>query len=199
MRTLDTATLIDELHRKLKDQLHQLADFRSMGPAVLMQRPSPERWSIIEICEHINLSSGHYFKLLRKVYNDPKSRLRYRSTFTPGRFGEMSVNAMQPSQSGTINWKMKTMGMFEPRTAATKGLKSLDELRSMLEGMIELLHVARKRGIEGEKITSTLGPILRFRTGDAFRFPIAHQERHFLQMQRTLDAVQRMAAVKERA
>ncbi|MBK9762684.1 MAG: hypothetical protein IPO87_04815 [Flavobacteriales bacterium] len=52
--------------------------------------------------------------------------------------------------------------------------------------MLQLLNEAKEKGIEGEKITSTLGPILRFKAGDAFAFPIAHQERHWLQIERTL-------------
>ncbi|MEO5584289.1 MAG: hypothetical protein ABIQ75_02450, partial [Flavobacteriales bacterium] len=42
---------------------------------------------------------------------------------------------------------------------------------------------------ESPRITSTLGPVLRFKIGDAFRFMIAHQERHFLQIERSLQAV----------
>jgi hypothetical protein len=198
MKAMATEALIDELQYRLKEQLKKLADYRSMSEALLTTRPAPERWSIVEICEHINLSSGHYFKLLRKIYNDPQSRLKLKESFVPGRFGEMSVKAMQPTDEGKINWKMRTMGMFEPRTAGEKGVRSMDELRSMLEGMIDLLQMARKRGLEGERITSTLGPILRFKAGDAFRFPIAHQDRHFLQMKRTLEAV-RNVGVKERA
>ncbi len=34
------------------------------------------------------------------------------------------------------------------------------------------------------KVTSSLGPIIRFKAGDAFRFPVAHQQRHFLQIER---------------
>jgi hypothetical protein len=188
-----TPQLIDALERTLRAQLERLARLQAMDPVLLCTRPAPGRWSVVEVAEHINLSSGHYFRLLRKAYADPHSGLRYRPTFTPGRFGEMGVKAMQPSPEGTISWRMRTLGMFEPRTAATSGTRSMDELRSMLEGFVELLNTARQRGIEGVRITSTLGPVLRFRTGDAFRFPIAHQERHLLQMERTVEAVKQNA------
>ncbi|MEO8734696.1 MAG: hypothetical protein ABI373_10230, partial [Flavobacteriales bacterium] len=52
-----------------------------------------------------------------------------------------------------------------------------------------LLEKALSQGLEGPRITSTLGPVLRFKIGDAFRFTIAHQERHFLQIERALKAV----------
>jgi hypothetical protein len=186
MKKLHTLTLIGELQAETQRQLRQLALLRDLDPEMLMTRPSATRWSIAEICEHINLSSGHYFKRLRKVYHDPESRLRFREYFEPGRIGEMSVKAMLPATDGKIGWKMRTLGMFEPVKTPVKKLGAMDELRSMLEGFHELLEVARARGLEGERITSTLGPLLRFRTGDAFRFPLVHQTRHFLQMERVL-------------
>lgn len=192
MERHSTSGLINELQTVLTEQIEKVVELRTLDELVLSTRPAAERWSVLEIAEHMNLSSGHYFKLLRKVYSDPGSSLQLKEYFVPGRFGEMSVKAMRPTQEGTINWKMRTLGIFEPRTAARKGMAALDELRSMLEGFHDLLEKARTRGIEGEKITSTLGPILRFRTGDAFRFPIAHQQRHFLQIDRTLEVIRSM-------
>ncbi len=190
MEKLHTKSLINELQDLLRQQITAIQELRTRSEQELVLRPSVDRWSVIEIAEHLILSSGHYFKLLRKVYADPKSRLQYIEHFLPGRFGEIGVKAMRPTEQGAINWKMRTLSMFEPRTASTKGIRALDELRSMLEGFVQLLETARTRGLEGEKITSTLGPILRFKAGDAIRFPIAHQQRHFHQIQRTLDAIE---------
>lgn len=186
MEKLHTMKLIDELQAALAQQIAIVKQLQETDGTELKLRPDPDRWSVLEIAEHMNLSSGHYFKLLKKVYSDPRSRIESREYFEPGRFGEMGVKAMRPTGEGKINWKMKTLGIFEPRTASTKGKAALHELRSMLEGFVDLLEKARSRGLEGERITSTLGPILRFKIGDAFRFPIAHQQRHFLQIDRTL-------------
>ncbi len=49
-----------------------------------------------------------------------------------------------------------------------------------------LLEIAKRTDLNVMRITSSLGPIIRFKAGDAFRFPIAHQVRHFLQLERTL-------------
>ncbi len=189
MKKSGTIEMIDSLQGTLRAQIERLGHLRSVDEQFLVTRPSADRWSVIEVAEHINITSGHYFDRLKKAYADPRSGLKMKPFYKPGYFGEMSVKAMQPQSDGKINWKMKTLGMFEPRKAPSKGVKALDELDRLLHGMIDLLEVARKRGIEGVKITSTLGPVLRFKAGDAFRFPIAHQERHFLQMERTLAAV----------
>ena len=64
-----------------------------------------------------------------------------------------------------------------------------ERIRSHVSQLHRPLERARTRGLEGEKVTSTLGPILRFKVGDAFRFPIAHHQRHMLQIERVLEVV----------
>lgn len=183
---MDTRTLIGDLQRTLGLQIEAVEELRSMSLELLQQRPSPKRWSVMEVIEHMNLSSGVYYRGLKDLYSKPNSKLRFSPTYSPGKLGAFSTKAMRPGYEGKISWRMKTMGMFEPRTAATKGWKALDEFQDMLRGMIALLEQAKKKGVEGEKVTSSLGPILRFKPGDAFTFPIAHQERHMLQIEKTI-------------
>lgn len=192
---METLAFIDSLARSLERQMTQAEALRSEPLEHLQQRPDPKRWSVLEIIEHMNLSSVVYYHGLRDLYAKPVSKLRFSSTYTPGRLGAFSAKAMQPGTDGAISWRMKTMGMFEPRTATTKGWTALDEFQAILRGMLQLLSEGKVKGIEGEKITSTLGPILRFKAGDAFAFPIAHQERHWLQIERTLKAVAEMDKV----
>jgi len=183
---MDTHAFIDVLVTTVERQLARSEALRNQTLERLQRRPEPKRWSVMEIVEHMNLSSGVYYRGLSALYARPENKLRFASTYSPGRLGALSTKAMQPGTDGTISWRMKTMGMFEPRTATTKGWSALDEFQEMLRGMLQLLSEAKVEGIEGEKITSTLGPILRFKAGDAFAFPIAHQERHWLQIERTL-------------
>ena len=189
MSTMDTTLLIDDLQRTLRAQLDETQHLRSLPLEVLRTRPEPERWSVLEVIEHMNLSSGHYYAALQRIYADEKSGLRSAATYTPGRWGNYFTAAMKPKDDGAISWKMKTLGRFEPKTADSAGLEALDRFEAMCLGFIGLLERARIRGIAGEKVTSTLGPLLRFKVGDAFRFPIAHQERHFLQIRRTVAAL----------
>lgn len=189
MPTCDTRELIGDLQATLRGQLRRVEELRQLPLEMLQRRPAPGRWSVLEVLAHMNLSSGHYHRHLQRTYADENNGLRFRTTFTPGFWGERMTRAMAPRHDRSIGWKMRTMGMFEPRTANTEGTKALEEFAAMCHGMVGLLERARTRGLEGEKVVSTLGPVLRFKAGDAFRFPVAHQERHFLQIERTLDAV----------
>lgn len=193
MPTLDTRTLIDALQEQLRSQLARTEALLDLPTERLLKRPAPDRWSVMEVVQHMNLSSGHYHRLLQRLYANENNGLRFRSTFTPGLLGQYSVNAMTPKPNGDIPMRMRTLRMFDPaRTAPVDpgdALAPLLRFREMLQGFMGLLERARTRGLEGEKVTSTLGPIIRFKAGDAFRFPIAHQERHFLQMGRVLKEV----------
>lgn len=189
---MDTHAFIDGLLSMVEGQLAKADALRNEPLERLQRRPGPKRWSVMEVVEHMNLSSGVYYRGLSALYARPVSKLRLSPTYSPGRFGAFGTKIMQPGTDGTVSWRMKTMAMFEPRTAKTQDWTALDEFQGMLRGMRQLLSEAKVKGIEGEKITSTLGPILRFKAGDAFSFPIAHQERHWLQIERTLKAVVEM-------
>ena len=189
MEALDTRILIIDLQSTLRKQLKRCEELRRLPLEMLQCRPDPKRWSVLEVIEHMNLSSGHYYDRLQQIYADENSPLRFRTTFTPGFWGKRMLNTMQPEADGTIPWKMPTIRKFEPHVARGEALRPIDDLIAMLNGFMGLLERARTRGLEGEKVVSTLGPILRFKAGDAFRFPVAHQERHMLQIERTLKEV----------
>jgi hypothetical protein len=167
----------------------QAKALRELPLTLLEQRPVPKKWSVLEICEHMNLSSGHYLRHLRKAYADPRSHFTRNTMHRPGFWGDMLTRTMQPTDQGRIKLPMRTLRIFEPRQAPTKRLAALDELIALLEGLRTVLVEATTRGMEGPRITSTLGPVFRFKVADALAFAIAHQERHLLQIDRTLLAL----------
>jgi hypothetical protein len=135
------------------------------------------------------LSSGHYLRHLRAAYADPRARFTARPTHASGFWGGLLTRTMQPRSDGRIPLPMATLRMFEPIQAPTKRLSALNDLIAKLEGFRSLLEDAAERGMHGPRITSTLGPLFRFKVADAFRFATAHQERHLLQIERTLEAI----------
>lgn len=185
--TYQTQRTIDELIATLRAQRAAAEELRKMPMALFHQRPGPKRWSVAEVLEHMNLSSGHYLVRVQRIYAQRRTSLRKRGTYVPGPMGERMVHAMRPDAQGRISWRMRTLWMFEPRTERVVGHASLDRFIAMVDGFIDALQLAKVHGLEGPRITSTLGPILRFKLGDAIRFPVAHQERHMLQIQRTLE------------
>ena len=70
MEPLDTRNLIDALQAELRRQLQRCAQLRELPLERLQQRPSPDRWSVMEVLQHMNLSSGHYHRILQRLYAD---------------------------------------------------------------------------------------------------------------------------------
>ncbi|MBL7965314.1 MAG: DinB family protein [Flavobacteriales bacterium] len=192
MTTYVTRTLIAELQATLAAQRARLVEWQELPIDVLTRRPAPGRWSALEVVAHMQLSSGHYHDRLHRIYTGPDARLQFRDTYRPGRLGEFSVKAMQP-KDGRIGWRMRTLPLFDPSRTGDVGHGTIPRFICLLDGYNGMLERARTIGLEGPKVTSTLGPVIRFKVGDAFRFPIAHQERHFLQIERTLNALQATA------
>ncbi|MBL7952998.1 MAG: DinB family protein [Flavobacteriales bacterium] len=185
--TYTTDRLIEDLIGTLRSQRNAAEELRQLPLDLLHERPAPERWSVAEVLEHMNLSSGHYLRRVQRIYAGRKEGIRKSENYVPGSFGERSVRAMRPDAQGRITWRMRTLWLFEPRTDRVVGHASLDRFVNVIDGFIDVLQIARDHGWEGPRVTSTLGPLLRFKLGDAIRFPVAHQERHMLQIQRTLE------------
>jgi len=190
MKALPTNDMIRELQVALRSQLCKLDELEKLPPGLLRRTPNSNGWSVLETVDHMCLSSGFYLQGLKKIYDKDVRSVKHSDQVLPGRLGSFFTEGMKPKKDGTINWKMKTMARFQPEQSVST-TEALLEFRTLLVSFDRLITLAEQHGMEGEKVVSTLGPLVKFRIVDAFRFPIAHQARHFLQIDRTLGIVMR--------
>lgn len=183
---MNTTELIDRLEATLNDQVQRARTVRQLPAETHLHRPAQDQWNTLEIFEHMCLSSGIYLRGLEHVFDGCADNLRFDPEFRPGMLGEYFTKSMLPRPDGTISNRMRTMRMFDPPRNSGASLESIDRFIDLCERFSELLERARKTDLNRMKVSSSLGPIIRFKAGDAFRFPIAHQQRHFLQLERTL-------------
>ena len=184
---MNTSQLIDELSAVLHAQIGRAKAIQEMPAEVLLRRPAPDQWNTVEVFEHMNLSSGVYLKGLKEVFARRASTLRTDAEFRPGLLGNYFTKGMLPKPDGRIAWRMKTMKMFDPPRNQGASSESITRFITLCEAFLHLLEKARSTDLNAMKVPSSLGPIIRFKAGDAFRFPIAHQQRHFLQIERSLN------------
>jgi hypothetical protein len=183
---MDSLALIAELERTLNQQIARSKVIRALPADHLVHRPAPEQWNAVEIFEHMNLSSGIYVLGLEEAFRKKAADHAFNPVFKPGWLGQYSVRSMTPRADGSIPMRMKTLGRFEPRKLQGASSASIDRYIDLCERLMVLLGTAKRTDLNAMRISSSLGPIIRFKAGDAFRFPIAHQVRHFLQLERTL-------------
>lgn len=185
---MDTARMIDGLEASLRAQIARAKEIALLPSERLLKRPEPNKWNALEVFEHMNLSSGIYTRGLKKALARHAVEFQMNPVFKPGLIGDFAARAMQPRTDGHIAWRMKTLRMFDPPKQHGASHESIARFIELCTDFLELLEQARRTDLNRITVVSSLGPILRFKAGDAFRFPIAHQERHFLQIERLLNA-----------
>lgn len=178
--------LVRELSAALHQQVHRARSIAQLPADTLLRRPPGGGWNALEVIEHLNLSSGIYLRGLERAFARPGAAAGHAATFRPGQIGEFATQAMRPKPGGRIAWRMRTLKLFDPARQQGATNESITRFIALCEGFLRLLEQAPGKDLEALRVTSSLGPVVRFKAGDAFRFPIAHQERHFLQIERLL-------------
>jgi uncharacterized damage-inducible protein DinB len=64
----------------------------------------------------------------------------------------------------------------------------LQEFGEQQEKLLQLLESAKGRDLTGNHVPITLTKLVKLRLGDAFRFLVAHEQRHMIQARNTLRA-----------
>jgi len=179
MAVYDTEPMLQALERDVQEAIRQVEQaFKPLTPQQLQWVPAPGKWSINDCLEHLNIYSRYYQPRIRKQLL--KGGSQPKPTFKAGYFGEMMM-VMKPLPDGTIRKPMSTLGSYNPAKQTQKNERALQEFLDHLHDLLDLLKKARTVNLEQHRITSTLGPILRFKLGDTYRFHIAHIQRHLLQ------------------
>lgn len=184
--SIATEQLIADLSTTLRSQIARAQQIQQLPADLLLRRPAPDKWNALEVFEHLNMSSGIYMRGLQDVFARKAAGLKSNPVFKPGLLGEYFTKAMLPKPDGRIGSKMRTMKIFDPARNQGASKESIARFVAMCQAFLLLLERSRSSDLDRMKVTSSLGPIIRFKAGDAFRFPIAHQVRHFLQIERLL-------------
>lgn len=156
--------------------------FLNLSIDQLNWKPDSNSWSISECLEHIMLSGQFYIDEINKSFLSHKpENLPLNANFKPGLIGNYSAKSMKPRDSGEIKNKMKTFSRMEPGKSGIDTKKLFMDFRKYQDDILLLIEKARYYNLNTLKINSSIGRIIRFKLGDAFRFIIAHNQRHIQQ------------------
>ncbi|MCC6838979.1 MAG: DinB family protein [Flavobacteriales bacterium] len=186
---MNTALMLDALADKVHRQRARAMEIANLPAEQLLHRPAPGAWNTLEVMEHINLSSSMYVRGLEAVFRRDAAKYRPNTAFKPGYLGNWFTQGLQPGADGGIRWKMRTLKHFDPARQHGASLESIGKFIELCNRLLALLEQAHHTDLNKMRVASSLGPIIRFKAGDALRFPVAHQERHFLQIERMLSLV----------
>jgi len=175
-----------ELLKSLTNSCEQInsivqKDLLTLSKDQLRWKSNENSWSIIECLEHIVLSGDYYLKEIKKKFDKKiPSNTPINIQYNPGLIGNYSTKSMEPKE-GKIKVKMKTLKRMKPGKSQLDTDRIIDKFQNYQKETLALLDKSRFYDLGKIKINSSLGILIRFKLGDAFRFVIAHNQRHMLQ------------------
>ncbi len=184
MKKIATEVLLNGLQADLREIILKADTLMAVSPAVLERIPAPGRWSVAQVLDHLNFYCGYYMPAIEKklhLYKGAPAPL-----FKPGWLGDYFTKLMRPREDGSLVKKMKAPGnaVPKPQPDATIVLQAFIRHQHHL---LNLLHVAAGGGLSDIRIPASLSKWITLSMGDTFRFLIAHQQRHFIQIDRILE------------
>jgi len=183
MKQINSNTLLELLQSDVRELLLQCTALQSANQALLIQQPQPGKWSVAQVLEHLNIYARYYITAIEeRLHLNQSGPHQY---FTAGWLGDYFTNLMKPSADKRIKSKMKAPANAVP-AAQPDAVAMLHEFINHQHHLLNLLQIARTANLEYNRIPISLTKLIKLKLGDTFRFFIAHEQRHFLQIENTL-------------
>jgi hypothetical protein len=184
---MESKHLLHSLVEEVKEIIAEVEEMTSTGSGLIEKKPAEDKWSIRSCIEHLNLTGNVYLPRMQKQIARSLAKKQVAPPlFKEGIIGKFSVKSMKPQPGTTVPKPMKTFKILDPYRNPEPQQRYLNTFIDQQNQLIELLTLAQQVDLNQNRINSALGPLVRFKLGDAFRFVIAHEQRHVLQMKRTL-------------
>ncbi len=153
-------------------------------------KPNQKKWSPLEVVGHLNrvyeIYLPNFEKAISQAQDLPSDKvLQYQSTL----MGRMSIYAMRP-KGKKRRFKMKTFDFFNPITEPTKKHETLNLFLKNKDALNDLIRLARAKNLKNVKIPTALGEKIKFYIPECFRFILAHEERHLVQIATILEGIE---------
>ncbi len=177
--------------QRLNIVLNNVVSLQELDTDMLTNVSVPDTWSIIEVLAHLNIAYGPYRNQLDKAIPKMTDSNEEQKPFRARPWQKMIIEMQRPK--GTRRkWKMKTMKRFEPlldrknigKEKAEEIFREFFELHGHLKDSILK---SRNKDISKIKITSGIGPIVKFYLPESFEFLLCHLERHMVQIDEILN------------
>lgn len=177
--------LISDLQQDVRRVAEAAEYFRKVEKPKMVYCVEKNKWSIVQILEHLNAYGRYYLPAIEK-------EIAFRSKAVPtwfnsGFLGNYFTNSMKPTNVFEVKNKMKAMKSYSfPNSLNVDTV--LKEFEEQQQKLIQLLELAKDRDLNSIRVPLTISKMVKLKLGDVFRFLVAHQQRHMIQARNTLKA-----------
>ena len=179
-------SLLESLQADVRQVILEAEQLKVLPASLLQLQPAAHQWSVAQVLEHLNIYSRFYITAIEQKLHLNQSGPN--TDFTPGWLGNYFTNLMKPNADKLITKKMKTPKNAVP-SAQPDGKTMLEEFVNHQHLLLNLLQIAKTANLDYNRIPTSLSRLVSLKLGDTFRFFIAHEQRHFIQIQNILKQV----------
>lgn len=177
--------LINTLEQSVNSTISYARALQSIDTDKVCTAPAG-KWNVVQILYHLNSYNNYYLQEIERTIRNG-AQVPYSPIFKPGIIGNYFTNAMLPGNNGTIKNAMKAPADHVPDTSYTD-VNAINEFIKGQQRLLDLLRDAQKVNMTRLRVPISISRFIKIRLGDTFRFLIAHQQRHFVQISNTLKA-----------
>jgi hypothetical protein len=187
MEHLPTQQVLENLREDSLQLLHQVEQLSINASLEMLEKNDGYgRWNSVQVLEHLNTYYRYYLPLIEaKIKSAPGDPAPF---FRPGWLGAFFTRSMQPL-SGTIKHKMKALKKHVPALALDKK-QVMTEFLDWQRKLVYIIQLSEAVNLNNISIPITITPLIRLKLGDVLQFIVAHNNRHFLQIENLLGEVQ---------
>ncbi|RFZ94413.1 DinB family protein [Mucilaginibacter conchicola] len=177
----DKTQLLNQLIARVEQNITDTQHLLTEPLDVLTARPRYGAWNVIEIITHLNTYNNHYLPAIKVAINKGKrsNDLIYKSSW----LGDYFVKMMEPVD-GNISKKYKAAAKHKP--ISQNNTVNVNKYILDQKILLDLLQRSANIDLVDNKIPVSIAPAIKLRLGDVYRFLIAHQQRHFIQIANNL-------------
>lgn len=190
MKPINSNELINSLQADLRAIILKANQLERFSSRELEHEPSPGKWSVAQVLEHMNIYSRYYLDAIEQKLQLNSSQAS--AEFKPGWLGNYFTGMMKPSKDNKVHRKMSAPKNAQP-SVQPDSRKMLAEFLAHQHRLLQLLEVCRGTNLD-IRIPTSLTNLIKLKLGDTLRFFIAHEQRHFVQIANTLPSLENISS-----
>ncbi|MFY0594064.1 DinB family protein [Roseivirga sp.] len=185
--------ILSEASRSVENLLAEVKSLlEGLDERTLNMPEDVNKWSILQCLKHMSFAIEVYNKNVEKAFQSGKHNTpseKYKSHWK----GDMFTRLISPKDNGEVTRPMRTFSAMNP-VQVLNAESVITEFFTLHEKFAELIKQSSEFDINKVKVNTALGPLVKLRLGDAFRFVIGHAERHLVQIKRIKTVVNQVPA-----
>lgn len=182
------AAFLQQLQQQVQTLLATATGFNALEEAALQFKPGPESWSMLECLEHLNRYSRFYNPELAAALARPRPNTDTEEIeFTW--LGRRSYELVRPENAKPS----KTLARMNPGHSRLSRTV-IEEFGQHQQELLGLLERANQADLNKQAVRVEFFKLLKLKTGEAFQFVVAHEQRHMQQALRMQQHYQKLSA-----